>query len=67
MKAAITLVTIICGTALIITQRVMDGSVQGLPSYCEVAGFGLCIAGVTMAFRFFGPGVAPGAERLTAA
>ncbi len=54
MKAAISIVTIICGTALLITQFLHEGFVSGGPAYCEYLGFCLCVVGVVMGFKVIG-------------
>jgi len=50
MKAVISIGTMICGTALLITQLLHDGFVGGGPAYCEYIGFALCVCGVVMGF-----------------
>jgi hypothetical protein len=46
MKGVISIVMLVCGTALLITQRIFDGNILGGPSYCLYMGIGLCLTGV---------------------
>jgi hypothetical protein len=66
MKAAISILTTLCGTALLITQYLHDGFVSGGPAYCEYVGLCLCVAGVVMGFKVIGA-PAPGLRREPAA
>jgi hypothetical protein len=66
MKGIIAMVTMVCGTALLITQFLHDGFISGGPAYCEYIGVGMCLAGVTMAFLIVGQ-PATGASRQPAA
>jgi hypothetical protein len=63
MKGIISIVTIICGTALLITQFLHDGPISGGPAYCEYIGIALCLSGVVMGFVVVSVPAAPASRQ----
>ena len=67
MKILISIVAMICGTALLITQFLHDGFVSGGPAYCEYMGIVFCVAGVVMGFMVLSVPAAHGVSEASAA